>query len=94
MNPETLVTLSINIEKEIRGELGSLINIQQKLDKNSIEYQQLLKQIKPLTIAQENIFKHEITVLKDLIGEIKTQDSPGRTISNSKNFSIWMLAPV
>ena len=90
------ITLIINVEKEIRTELDRLVNIQQQLDKNSADYQLLLQEIKPLTIAQEDTLKSEITVLKDLIGELQTQDSPDRstdlTIQRAKQTIFSLLA--
>ena len=90
------ITLIINVEKEIRTELDRLVNIQQQLDKNSADYQLLFQEIKPLTIAQEDTLKSEITVLKDLIGELQTQDSPDRstdlTIERAKQTIFSLLA--
>ena len=71
------ITLIINVEKEVRVEIDRLMAIQQKLNKNSIEYADLSKQLNQLTTAQEETLKNEISILKDLIGKLKTQDSPG-----------------
>ena len=90
------ITLIINIEKEIRADLNRLVNIQQQLDKNSVESQNLLNKLQPLTIDQEEIIKNEVTYLKDLIGELKTQDSPGSstdlTIERAKQTIFSLLA--
>ena len=90
------ITLIINIEKEIRADLNRLVNIQQQLDKNSVESQNLLNKLQPLTIDQEEIIKNEVSYLKDLIGELKTQDSPGSstdlTIERAKQTIFSLLA--
>ena len=74
------ITLVINIENEIRVELGRLVDIQQKMDKNSAEFQGLQKELQSLTVAQENILKKEIKVLKDIMGELQAKDSPDMSI--------------
>lgn len=90
------ITLIINIEKEIRTDIDRLVSIQQQLDTNSVEFQDLLKELQQLTIAQEDIIKNEVTVLKDLIGKLKTQDSPDNstdlTIERAKQTIFSLLA--
>ncbi|NOQ15258.1 MAG: mechanosensitive ion channel [Methyloprofundus sp.] len=77
------ITLLIDIENDLSGELERLVSIHQKLDKSFPETQHLLKEIQQLTRKQESLVRKEIYILKSLFPKLHKQANKDSSTSLS-----------